>query len=102
MAHRDRAILARLPVDGDAPRRARLVLATVAAADRPGVVELDTTRLDSLGIALVPEGRLLFTQLSVLQNLELGAFHRDDVMTPQQFASKYVELPLEPGNVSQS
>ena len=40
--------------------------------------QLASHQVVSKGIALVPEGRLLFTQLSVLQNLELGAFHRDD------------------------
>jgi branched-chain amino acid transport system ATP-binding protein len=32
----------------------------------------------ALGLALVPEGRRVFTSLSVLANLELGAFHRRD------------------------
>src|SRR3974390_3351452 len=31
-----------------------------------------------LGLALVPEGRRVFASLSVLANLELGAFHRRD------------------------
>lgn len=31
-----------------------------------------------LGLSLVPEGRRLFPRLSVLRNLELGAFTRDD------------------------
>lgn len=49
---------------------------------RSGEVVLDGTPLHTLashkvvgeGIALVPEGRLLFNQLTVAQNLELGAF----------------------------
>jgi branched-chain amino acid transport system ATP-binding protein len=32
----------------------------------------------ALGLALVPEGRRVFASLSVLANLELGAFHRRD------------------------
>jgi branched-chain amino acid transport system ATP-binding protein len=39
-------------------------LSDVPAADRPG-----------LGIALVPEGRELWPQLTVRENLELGAYH---------------------------
>jgi branched-chain amino acid transport system ATP-binding protein len=32
----------------------------------------------ALGLALVPEGRRVFTSLSVKTNLELGSFHRQD------------------------
>lgn len=35
-------------------------------------------KLVSMGIAHVPEGRRVFAQLSVLQNLKLGAFTRND------------------------
>ncbi len=53
---------------------------------RKGVVEFaghDLTRLPAerivgLGLALVPEGRRVFASLSVVANLELGAFHRQD------------------------
>ena len=41
VAHRDGAVLERVEVDRDAERRADLVLAAVAAADRAGVVEVD-------------------------------------------------------------
>jgi branched-chain amino acid transport system ATP-binding protein len=34
--------------------------------------------LVSRGIAMVPEGRGVFARLTVEENLELGAFHRDD------------------------
>jgi branched-chain amino acid transport system ATP-binding protein len=34
----------------------------------------------ALGLALVPEGRRVFTSLSVKANLELGAFHRRDLL----------------------
>ena len=30
------------------------------------------------GIAMVPEGRGVFSKMSVLENLEMGAYHRDD------------------------
>ena len=41
VAHRDGAVVERVEVDRDAERRADLVLTTVAAADRAGVVEVD-------------------------------------------------------------
>lgn len=34
--------------------------------------------LVSQGIAMVPEGRGVFARLTVLENLEMGAYHRDD------------------------
>jgi branched-chain amino acid transport system ATP-binding protein len=34
--------------------------------------------LASKGIAMVPEGRGIFAKMSVLENLEMGAFHRSD------------------------
>lgn len=39
---------------------------------------LAPNRIVSLGISQVPEGRLIFPDLSVLENLELGAFLRRD------------------------
>ncbi len=60
------------------------VLKTLAGLLRPssGRVEFFGSRVDGedpnvmvdLGISLVPEGRELFSQLTVLENLELGAF----------------------------
>ncbi len=55
-------------------------------AARQGSIEFDghdltrlaTERIVTLGLALVPEGRRVFTSLSVTTNLELGAFHRRD------------------------
>jgi len=40
------------------------------------IVGWSAERVNRAGIALVPEGRQLFTDLSVLQNLRLGAFGR--------------------------
>ena len=34
--------------------------------------------LAAKGIAMVPEGRGIFSKMSVLENLEMGAYHRDD------------------------
>jgi branched-chain amino acid transport system ATP-binding protein len=45
--------------------------------------ESDVTRLAAhqrvrLGISLVPEGRQIFSRLTVIENLTLGAYHRND------------------------
>jgi branched-chain amino acid transport system ATP-binding protein len=55
-------------------------------AARKGSIEFDgqdlnrlaAERIVSLGLALVPEGRRVFSSLSVTANLELGAYHRRD------------------------
>ncbi len=39
---------------------------------------MSTPRRVSLGIALVPEGRQVFAQSTVLENLTMGAYHRPD------------------------
>jgi branched-chain amino acid transport system ATP-binding protein len=62
----------------------RTILGTVRA--RRGSVSFDGHRLDGLatdrivrlGIAQSPEGRRIFPRMSVLENLELGAFTRVD------------------------
>lgn len=40
--------------------------------------------LVSQGLALVPEGRGIFGEMSVLENLQMGAYHRDDKTGIQQ------------------
>jgi branched-chain amino acid transport system ATP-binding protein len=53
---------------------------------RSGTITLDGAdltafaahELASKGIAMVPEGRGVFAKMSVLENLEMGAFHRSD------------------------
>jgi branched-chain amino acid transport system ATP-binding protein len=64
------------------------VLRAIAGLNRPdaGSIELDGQRIEGLpahrrvplGLSLVPEGRHLFPRLTVLRNLELGAFTRRD------------------------
>ncbi len=46
--------------------------------DGKRIERLKPDRMVSLGIALVPQGRLLFSELTVEENLELGAYSRND------------------------
>ncbi|MBP3539408.1 MAG: ABC transporter ATP-binding protein [Oscillospiraceae bacterium] len=39
---------------------------------------IDTTRIVSKGITLVPEGRRVFADLTVLENIKIGAYLRND------------------------
>lgn len=61
------------------------LIKTIAGLLKPatGAINFDDVRLDKrpahtrpeLGVAMVPEGRRLFSDMSVLENLELGAFN---------------------------
>ena len=42
------------------------------------ITELSAEQRVALGISQVPEGRLVFPDMSVLENLELGAYTRED------------------------
>jgi branched-chain amino acid transport system ATP-binding protein len=64
------------------------LLRTISGLIHPvrGMIEYDGRRIDQskaeqivkLGISQVPEGRQIFTQLNVLENLKLGAYTRRD------------------------
>lgn len=43
------------------------------------LVKTDPTKIIRLGMSQVPEGRRVFTQMSVEENLQMGAFIRNDV-----------------------
>ena len=47
-------------------------------------------QLANQGVVLIPEGRQVFTQLSVMDNLRLGAFHRQDTQI-----GKDIDMMLE-------
>lgn len=42
------------------------------------ITKLEPFQLVRKGIALVPEGRAILTGMTVLENLEMGAYHRND------------------------
>ncbi|MCP5688171.1 ATP-binding cassette domain-containing protein, partial [Klebsiella pneumoniae] len=56
------------------PRGGSIVL------DNRSIESLDASQIARLGLALVPEGRQLFGQLSVRENLLLGANVRQDAV----------------------
>ena len=43
-----------------------------------------THSLASRGLALVPEGRGIFSHMSVLENLQMGSYHRNDTINIQK------------------
>ena len=47
--------------------------------DGTDITGMDTQKIVERGIALVPEGRRVFANLSVLENLKIGAYLRKDV-----------------------
>ncbi len=77
-------------------------LRTICALMRPatGSVNFENESLDrykpsdlaARGIAMVPEGRGVFARMSVLENLEMGAFHRNDKAGILEDIEKVYEL----------
>ena len=54
------------------PREGRVIL------DGEDITHAPAHSLVYKGIAMVPEGRGIFAKMSVFENLEMGAYHRDD------------------------
>ncbi len=52
--------------------------------DGQDITSLDTQKIVERGIALVPEGRRVFANLTVLENLKIGAYLRKDVAQIQK------------------
>ena len=46
----------------------------------------------ALGVSQVPEGRLIFPDMTVLENLELGAFHRRDKLVIKEDLERAFDL----------
>ena len=81
----DRSIVTLLGANGSGKTTTVRTIAGLTAA-RSGSIEFDGKRIErlgpdrmaALGISLVPQGRLLFPELTVAENLELGAYSRTD------------------------
>ncbi len=60
--------------------------------DGKNIVGLPPHELVGLGVAHSPEGRRIFARMTVLENLELGAFGRDDKAGIQEDIERIFEL----------
>jgi branched-chain amino acid transport system ATP-binding protein len=70
------------------PRDGRVIL------DGEDITQATAHSLVYKGIAMVPEGRGIFSKMSVFENLEMGAYHRDDKQGIQSdFEWVYALLP---------
>ena len=77
-------------------------LRTICALMRPttgtvtfkdeGLDRYKPSELTARGIAMVPEGRGVFARMTVLENLEMGAFHRKDKAAILEDIEKIYEL----------
>ena len=56
------------------------------------ITDLPTTEIVSKGVTLVPEGRRVFPNLTVLENLKIGAYLRDDKDGIQEDIQRVYEL----------
>ena len=62
--------------------------------DGKDITKIPGHKLVSMGVAHVPEGRRVFAQLSVLQNLKLGAYTRNDKNELEETLKKiYARFP---------
>jgi branched-chain amino acid transport system ATP-binding protein len=77
-------------------------LKTISGVLRPkeGTITLEGRRIDhvpahdivGIGICQAPEGRRIFPRLTTLENLEMGAFHRNDKTGIQEDIERVFEL----------
>ena len=57
------------------------------------ITGLDPTGIVKKGITLVPEGRKIFPDLTVLENLKMGAYLRnDDIFCPHRFYRRFYPI----------
>lgn len=57
------------------------------------ITKLPAHKVISLGLAQVPEGRRIFAQLTVQENLEMGAYLRTDNKVEEDLAKVYQRFP---------
>jgi ABC-type branched-subunit amino acid transport system ATPase component len=70
----------------------RPISGDVVLDDTP-IAQMDAHRIASRGLALVPEGRQVFPELSVLDNIRLGAFARKGADTEATLARLLERFP---------
>ena len=56
------------------------------------LTETSAEKRVELGISQVPEGRLIFSEMTVLENLELGAFRRKDTLIIKEDLDRVFDL----------
>ncbi|HEY6966010.1 MAG TPA: ABC transporter ATP-binding protein [Burkholderiales bacterium] len=57
------------------------------------VARVETHELPRRGLVMVPEGRGIFAQLTVAENLAMGAYTRDDAEIAQDAERQYLTFP---------
>ncbi len=57
------------------------------------ITDWPTHRITQSGVALVPEGRRIFSGLSIEENLELGGFHQDNATIRRGLEHSYTLFP---------
>ncbi len=63
------------------------------AFEGKNIVGLSASRIVSLGMALCPEGRRVFQQMTVLENLEMGGFSRPGDEIPAALENVFKRFP---------
>ena len=58
------------------------------------ITQWQTHRISQAGIALVPEGRRIFSGLSIEENLELGGYHQDRTTVQRGIEHAYNLFPI--------
>ena len=98
----DRSIVTLLGANG-AGKTTTARTITGLTASTAGAIDFNSARIEKLGpdkmigrgIALVPQGRLLFPELTVDENLQLGAYTRRDSAEVRRSSEKaYAQFPI--------
>ena len=58
-----------------------------------GIVGIGASRIVSLGMALCPEGRRVFQQMTVRENLEMGGYSRPNTEIPASLEDVFMRFP---------
>jgi branched-chain amino acid transport system ATP-binding protein len=58
------------------------------------IARLSPSAIVRKGIALVPEGRAILSRMTVLENLEMGAYHRRDVGVRKDLEAVLARFPI--------